>query len=564
MIRQHVFTCAMVLILCAGLASRAETTVTVTADAAKITTIGGMQAEAWNLWSLGEWGDFFHFPDSGEYRARVRCFGSPADGVWPEMAFAVDGRPRKTVTIDHREPRDHAFTFEADERHHRLTVSFLNDALTDTGDRNLYLVEMTVEPIGDGPAPTVSTERAWRATWGQQQAEAEQMILQQAEQAIRKHRTTAATIELTGRDGQPIAGARVTAELERHAFLFGGNIFMFDRFGADRQNNLYKERFGELFNYATTGFYWRSYEPTRGEPKYADTDKVVAWCEEHDIQVKGHPLLWANEHGKPRWSNGQPAADVRQQRIRDILTRYDGRIEFWEVVNEPAHLPGLEIDAPYRWARDADADAYLIVNDYHVLADGCPPFFRLLEQAIEDGVPFDGIGIQAHEPRTMRFPLEDVWRILDEYATLGKELHITEFTPTSAGQAITGSHVRGVWDEATQADYAAKFYTVCFAHPAVVGITWWDLCDAGSWLEGGGLLRKDLFPKPAYHALHDLIRGEWTTKVDGNTDADGRFTFRGFRGRYAVTVEHDEQITRQSVMINRQRDEAIPIFLDDE
>jgi len=44
----------------------------------------------------------------------------------------------------------------------------------------------------------------------------------------------------------------------------------------------------------------------------------------------------------------------------------------------------------------------------------------------------------------MRFPLEQVWSTLDHYATLGKDLHITEFTPTSGGQEISGSHVTGV------------------------------------------------------------------------------------------------------------------------
>ena len=43
--------------------------------------------------------------------------------------------------------------------------------------------------------------------------------------------------------------------------------------------------------------------------------------------------------------------------------------------------------------------------------------------------------------------------------------------------------------KAAQADYAVKFYRVCFAHPSMRAITWWDLCDQGSWLPGGGMLR---------------------------------------------------------------------------
>jgi endo-1,4-beta-xylanase len=207
------------------------------------------------------------------------------------------------------------------------------------------------------------------------------------------------------------------------------------------------------------------------------------------------------------------------------------------VVNEPSHLPHLKIDEPYHWARQADPQAYLIVNDYHVLADGCPGFFRLLSKAKQDDVPFDGIGIQAHEPRTMRFPLDRVQEILDHYASLGKELHITEYTPTSAGQKITGSHRQGVWDEAAQADYAVKFYRVTFAHPAVRAITWWDLCDQGSWLPGGGMLRKDMSPKPVYDQLKQLIHDEWKTRDSGATDDSGRFAFRGFFGSYRIVIE---------------------------
>ncbi len=172
-----------------------------------------------------------------------------------------------------------------------------------------------------------------------------------------------------------------------------------------------------------------------------------------------------------------------------------------------------------------------------MLADGGPGFFKLLTAAKQSGVPFDGIGIQAHEPRTMRFPLDRVQEILDQYATLGKELHITEFTPTSGGQKITGSHREGVWDEAAQADYAVKFYRVCFAHPALRAITWWDLSDQGSWLPGGGMLRADMSPKPVYEQLKRLIHEEWKTQIDVTTDTAGRVAFRGFRGNYRLAIE---------------------------
>ena len=229
--------------------------------------------------------------------------------------------------------------------------------------------------------------------------------------------------------------ASVSAEQTSHEFLFGCNIYMFDRYQDEDRDVAYKRRFAELFNYATVGFYWRSYEPQRGKPRYDYTDEVVAWCRDHGIRMKGHPLLWGNRSGVPPWSQGQPSPQIQRQRVVDIVQRYQGRIEFWEVVNEPSHLPEPKIDQPYRWARQTDPAAYLIVNDYHVLADGCPGFLKLVTEANRSGVPFDGIGIQAHEPRTMRFPLDRVREILDRYASLRKELHITEFTAHVVGRA---------------------------------------------------------------------------------------------------------------------------------
>lgn len=366
--------------------------------------------------------------------------------------------------------------------------------------------------------------------------EREEAALRKAAADTPKFRQGAATIQVVDAQGAPVAAAAVTLEQTEHDFLFGCNIYMFDRFEKPADNEAYKTRFKELFNYATTGFYWRSYEPEKGKPHYAATDKVVAWCGQQGIRLKGHPLLWGFEAGEPKWSQGQPAPDIQKQRVTDILSRYGGEIEFWEVVNEPAHAQSVKVDAPYRWARAADPKGYLIINDYYVMADGYPPFFKLLEEAKAAGVPFDGIGIQAHEPRTMRFPLEKVQSALDHYAELGKELHITEFTPASGGELLTGSHVTGKWDEAAQADYAVKFYRICFAHPAVRAITWWDLCDKGSWLKGGGMLREDLTPKPVYTALRRLIHDEWQTRVEGQTDAQGSLAFRGFYGQYTVQV----------------------------
>ena len=503
------------------------------AKAAMRTEGGAMPNGAWNLWSNGRVGQPIRVAAAGNYQVVIRAWGSPAANVWPEMALMVDGRIAKSVTVGRGEPADYRFEAELTAGVHEIASAFLNDAVIDREDRNLYLGHLSIIP----PAGVADPALVAKQELAEAAEKREREIVAATDTAIERHRKADAKVRVVDAEGKAVGGARVSVEQRGHEFLFGCNIYMFDRYRDEAQNAAYKQRFEELFNYTTVGFYWRWYEPERGKPQYKYTDKVVAWCRERGIRLKGHPLLWGNEAGIPAWSQGQPSSEIQRQRVTEIMRRYQGKIEFWEVVNEPSHLPHLKIDEPYRWARQADPQAYLIVNDYHVLGDGCPGFFRLLSKAKQDDVPFDGIGIQAHEPRTMRFPLDRVQQILDHYASLGKELHITEYTPTSAGQKTTGSHRQGVWDEAAQADYAVKFYRVAFAHPAVRAITWWDLCDQGSWLPGGGMLRKDMSPKPVYDGLKRLIHDEWKTRVSGTTDASGQFIFRGFLGDYRLVIE---------------------------
>jgi len=213
------------------------------------------------------------------------------------------------------------------------------------------------------------------------------------------------------------------------------------------------------------------------------------------------------------------------------------------------------VDAALRWAAGAaNPEATLLVNEFNIMSrpESADRFWELMSLLKERSAPFRAIGMQAHEPRTDRFPLANVAAALDRFAALGVPIHITEYSPTSGGQPITGGAIEGTWTEEAQADYAATFYRICFGHPAVGAITWWDLWDRHSWLPGGGMLRDDLTPKPVYNALHRLIHDEWHTALETQTDAQGRATFRGFYGTYNVTVaDATAHQTQETIYVKR-------------
>lgn len=83
-----------------------------------------------------------------------------------------------------------------------------------------------------------------------------------------------------------------------------------------------------------------------------------------------------------------------------------------------------------------------------------------------------------------------------------------------------------------------RHYRNVFAHAAIESLTYWGLADEGAWLGApSGLVRLDGTPKPAYHALHDLIKGEWwMAPTTVTTDDAGRLVIDGVAGTYAVTT----------------------------
>jgi endo-1,4-beta-xylanase len=389
--------------------------------------------------------------------------------------------------------------------------------------------------IGAGEKPRVSDEE----------------ILSQARDRIEKHRKGDGVIVVQGADGNPIPGARVKIVQVHHDFLFGCNAFMVARCQNPKAEAAYRRQFAGLFNYATLGFYWSDYERERGKPNYAYTDQVVDWCRTQGITCKGHPLVW-DYTGDPQWMPRE-FGEIRalsNGRVRDIVARFKGRIDLWDVVNEPTHLGrsktrfgewAMSVGAvPYvaehlKIARAANPQATLLVNDYRV----DPPFYKILDGQRENGkLLFDAVGIQSHM-HDGGWPLARVWEVCDTYAKFGLPVHFTEATIVSGPRKGPGEN----WGptepalETKQADYVSRFYTMLFAHPATQALTWWDFADAGAWQgAAAGLLRKDMSPKPVYDTLSALIRGEWWTKLEGTTNTQGELPARAFYGSQRVIV----------------------------
>ncbi len=383
-------------------------------------------------------------------------------------------------------------------------------------------------------------------------------ILESADDRIQGHRMEDVVVTVTDSSGSPVPDAEITVQQTNHAFLFGCNIFMLGRYDDDEKNDTYEELFGSLLNYATLPFYWGGFEREPGKPDYERVDWMAKRCQELGILTKGHPLVWHSV--VPAWIPADLTVleDRLRNRVTDIVKHYRGLVDIWDVINEATvserfDNPVGEWIKKYRddvcvgltldWACEANPDAVLLVNDFNI----SPAYEKQLESLQNMQKPFNTIGIQSHM-HSKPWDLSRAWEVCETYKRFGLPLHFTELTVLS-GHLKTDSdwHKRHLdWPsteegEKGQLEYVEKLYRLLFSHPAMEAITWWDFPD-GCWQGApAGLVRADLTPKPIYHRLVEMVKGEWWTQSKGHTNGDGEYRFRGFCGEYSAEVRDSQR-----------------------
>jgi len=387
------------------------------------------------------------------------------------------------------------------------------------------------------------------------------------DQQIRDVRTAEVTLTVI-EDGSPVANREVEVAQRRHRFLWGSQAFDLiplangEVDGEQRAaDEVYRDRFVDLYNFVTLPFYWAGFEPERGHP---DTQRILTaarWFADLGCEVKGHPLCWHTLTAD--WLLDLTNAEIIEAqtgRIRRDVTGFAGAIDMWDVLNEVVIMPVFDrydngitriakelgrvgiVRTMFEAARAANPHATLLLNDF----DMSPDFERLIEGCLEAGIEIDAIGLQSHMHQGY-WGLEKTHDVLERFSRFGLPLHFTEVSLVSgdlmpAEIVDLNDYQVDAWPstpegEERQAAEAVEMYTALFAHPQVEAITNWGLRD-GAWLNAPtGYIRQDLSPKPAYEALLGLVKGEWwLAPTTMRTDDEGKVTFRGFLGDYEVTA----------------------------
>ena len=343
-----------------------------------------------------------------------------------------------------------------------------------------------------------------------------------------------------------------------------------------------------------TADYWNAVAEPKKEPHWRRpaTDPVVEFCERKGIRLHGHTIIWGNrkwhhpewlfetfcptnekekilklgKEGLAKLSPAEIAAlapvftkemqRLFEKRVVELASHYKGRLHSWDVTNESATdsglgrmIPGDVIckshyglmpgDYTFHAFKTADGvfpkDVFLNINDYV----GDERYLNQVKDLLARGCRIDVMGSQMHlfnpqqcldiaAGKPIQTP-EQIWKKMEILGQAGLPIHLSEITITSPGSDERGREI--------QAIISRNLYRLWFSIKPMMGITWWNVvddCGAPGEPTISGLFTRDMQPKPAYHALDQLINHDWTTRMRVKADEAGAVAFRGFKGKYRV------------------------------
>jgi len=194
-------------------------------------------------------------------------------------------------------------------------------------------------------------------------------------------------------------------------------------------------------------------QPTEGKFNWEPAETIINFAEMTGMRLRWYSLVQHTQN--PPWlfqdknNPAQPASkDLLNQRlkthIQTVMRRYKGRIESYDVVSDVlSDKAGLRtgaegskwheilgpeyIDNAFRWAREADPKAQLVINDYGLESDARKrqEMYNLVKGMKQRGVPVDAVGIQMHID--IKSPsVQEIRETIELFASLGVKVMVTQ------------------------------------------------------------------------------------------------------------------------------------------
>ena len=234
-------------------------------------------------------------------------------------------------------------------------------------------------------------------------------------------------------------------------------------------NPEYENFFKEHFDWATLEWQcqWHVVEQDQGVENYFFADETLRFCEENNIQAKGHALCWGQESTRPVWLDELSDAELQaalEERFSSAVNRFGSRVYGWDVNNEMLHHSYFADrlgDSVRSWmftrARELNPDIDLFLNEFDLTISGARAdrYRELYNSLTNDGAEIAGVGFQSHFDGRM--------------SPKGLELGLRRFEDTDARIWFT-EYDTGHPDPQQRANSLEDFYRYAFSRPEADGI----------------------------------------------------------------------------------------------
>jgi len=502
----------------------------------------------WTLSENGYVGTYFTLNAPGQVTFNVSASGATDDSVLPRMNLVVAGsRTGFDVTTGFS---NYQHTFDLPAGTYFVRAEFHNDV--PTANRQLIIGSMTISG-----ASTISNTT--------NQATNNANALAAADTYIEHFRKGPVILNLVG----AAPGTEVHVRLKQHDFRFGTavggtNLSEVNNF---LNNSTYTNYLRGYFNAMTPGNAgkWAYNEAFRDFVTMSAVDRLLQFAEDNGLRVRMHNMLWADNQ-QPTWVNtllnnansgnttakndlrgeiseridyyvgngdANPADDRARRYVElDLLNEHRHQPKYWNVYG-PAGIAEIFTETADAVAA-AGANTTLFLNEYNVLQYGTDSYGNWYRRDVEElrshGGAISGIGVQyypffvgdsnAHSPARIN-------QIFQNLAVTGLPIALTEFgVQTTNGTTATQA-----------ATYLTETMRMVFGSPDATTFVLWGFWSNDVWSQAPlAALRDANWNLTAAGAAYEALMNQWSTDLVLSVGADGAIDFRGFYGKYEVTV----------------------------
>ena len=296
---------------------------------------------------------------------------------------------------------------------------------------------------------------------------------------------------------------------------------------------------------------WMFLQPFPNKFNFGAADKYVELGIKNNMHIVGHALVWHNQLAdfiKTTGSRSEFKKHV-ENHINTVVSRYKGKIDAWDVVNEAFNENGSlrpsvfkkqmgdnYIEDVFKLAETADPDADLIYNDYNLYKPAKRAgVLKMVKKLQENGTKINAIGVQAHW-RLNSPSLMEIEQIILDISDLGVEVMFTELDVTVlpnpwelVGAEVTQNFSKFEGDpkmdpypkalpKSVEKQLAKRYediFKLFIKHQDKISrVTFWGVMDKHSWLNDWPikgrtnyplLFDRNYQPKKAYNKLINLI-----------------------------------------------------------